>query len=93
MITPQLKCDCRCVSKEGAEKVLADELALCAPPLSPVLLQKIIIIPWSRSHLADVSQLEAVKTIILCKFVLCPDENDHTHTRTASCGEEEFFFL
>jgi len=55
MITPQLKCDCRCVSKKGTEKVLADELALYAPPLSPVLLKKIRIIPgvdpiWLMSH-------------------------------------------
>lgn len=55
MRTPQLKHDCRCVSKEDAVKMLADELAPRAPPLSTVLLQKMTIIPgvdpiWLMSH-------------------------------------------
>lgn len=88
MVTPQLKCDCRCVSKEGAEKVLADELALRAPPLSLVLLQKMIIIPgvdpiWLMSHnwktwkpLFCVSSLYVLTRMI---------------THTTSCREEEYF--
>lgn len=52
VIAPQLKCDCRCVSKKGSEKALA---RCCLPHLSPQFYFKVIIIPganpiWLMSH-------------------------------------------
>lgn len=34
--------------------------------------------------MADISQLEAMKAIVLCKFALCTDGKDHTHHKLQS---------
>lgn len=76
VITPQLKC--ADVSARKALRRCWLRSWHCLPHLSPQFYFKNGNYSWSRSHLADVSQLEAMKTIVLCKFALCTDGKDHT---------------